>query len=68
MNRDRRTVIGNIFANAATYTLTAGAISGILSGNFNLFTYAMIGMVFIVFALLAYFVTPKDKKKEDRLL
>lgn len=62
MNRDRRKVIGNVFANAATYTLTAGAISGIISGNFNLFTYAMIGMVFIIFGVLSYFVTPKDKE------
>jgi len=34
MNRDRRKVIGNIFADAAKYTLTAGVIGSILAGEF----------------------------------
>ena len=63
MNRERRKVIGNIFADAAKYTLTAGVIASFLSGRYSLLSSTMIGMFFVVFALLAYFVTSKDERE-----
>ncbi len=62
MNRERRKVIGNIFADAAKYTLTAGVISSILSGRFIVLITILLGLTFFLFVLLAYFVTPKDKE------
>jgi hypothetical protein len=61
MNRERRKVIGNIFGDAAKYTLTAGVIGSILSCKYSLLSSIGIGMFFIVFLLLAYFITPKDE-------
>ena len=63
MNRERRKVIGNIFADAAKYTLTAGVISSFLAGQYSLLLSIMIGIFFVAFTLLAYFVTPKDEKE-----
>jgi hypothetical protein len=63
MNKDRRKVIANIFADAAKYTLTAGAIGGILAGKMPLASGILLAMVFVVFILLAYFLTPKDKEE-----
>jgi len=64
MNRERRKLIGNIFGDAAKYTLTAGVIGNVLSGEFVLLPTSVIGIIFLVFASLAYCVTPKDKKEE----
>ena len=64
MNRERRKVIGNIFADAAKYTLTAGVISSFLSGKYSLLSSILIGGSFILFALLAYLITPKDEKED----
>ncbi len=61
MNRDRRKVIGNIFADAAKYTLTAGVIGSILTGKFLISINILLGAFFLLFTLLSYFVTPKDK-------
>lgn len=63
MNRERRKVIGNIFADAAKYTLTAGVISSFLAGKYSLLSSIMISVSFVVFALLSYFITPKDEKE-----
>ncbi len=60
MNRERKKVIGNIFGDAAKYTLTAGVIGSILSDKYSLLSSIGIGVFFIVFLLLAYFITPKD--------
>lgn len=62
MNRDRRKVIGNIFADAAKYALTAGAIGSVLAGKFFISMNILLGVVFLLFTLLAYCVTPKDKE------
>ncbi|MFH1096835.1 MAG: hypothetical protein ABH886_08595 [Candidatus Desantisbacteria bacterium] len=62
MNRDRRKVMGNIFADVAKYTLTAGAIGSILAGNFFTQIGISIGLIFLLFIVFAYFVTPKDKE------
>ncbi|MBI4653574.1 MAG: hypothetical protein HY752_01010 [Nitrospirae bacterium] len=62
MNRDRRKVIGNIFADAAKYTLTAGVIGSILTDKFIASIGFSLGLAFVLFALLSYFVTPKDKE------
>lgn len=63
MNRERRKVIGNIFADAAKYTLTAGVIGSILTGKFIVSVGFSLGLSFVLFALLAYFVTPKDREE-----
>jgi len=62
MDKARRKVIGNIFGDAAKYTLTAGVIGGILSGQYSLLSSIGIGTFFVVFLLLAYFITPKDEE------
>jgi len=66
MNEERRKVIGNIFADAAKYTLTAGIITNFLSGKYSLSSSIIIGIFFIIFILLAYFITPKDKKENKK--
>ncbi|MBU0701587.1 hypothetical protein KKE26_09925 [bacterium] len=63
MNRDRRNIIGNIFADAAKYTLTAGVIGSFLAGKYSLLPNIMIGISFVAFTLLAYFITPKDERE-----
>jgi len=63
MNRERRKVIGNIFADAAKYTLTAGIISSFLSGTPSLLSSIMIGVSFVIFVVLAYLITPKNGKE-----
>ncbi len=62
MNKDRRKVIGNIFADAAKYTLTVGVIGSVLSGKFVPLISLLLGFAFLVFTVLAYFMTPKDKE------
>lgn len=63
MNRDRRKVVANIFADAAKYTLTAGIIGSILAGNFTVSIGLSIGLTFLGFGIIAYFVTPTDKEE-----
>lgn len=65
MNRERRKVIGNIFANAATYTLTAGLIGSILSGKTDMMLYILTGTAVSLLIALSYFVTPKDKEHKS---
>lgn len=60
MNRERRKVIGNIFADVTKYTLTAGVIGNFLSGKYSLLSNIVIGVFCVIFGLLAYFITPKD--------
>jgi hypothetical protein len=60
MNKERRRVVGNIFGDAAKYTLTAGVIGGILSDRYSLILDIGIAGFFTIFLLLAYFITPKD--------
>jgi len=43
MNRERRKVIGNIFADAAKYTLTAGVIGSLISGEIPGFVFVATG-------------------------
>ena len=62
MNRDRRKVIGSIFADAAKYTLTAGVIGSIVAGKFIAFVGISLGATFVLFVVLSYFITPKDKE------
>jgi len=62
MNKERRKVIGNVFGDAAKYTLTAGVIGRILSGRYALLSGIGIGVFFVVFLLLAYFITPEDEE------
>ncbi len=61
MNFERRKVIGNIFADTAKYTLTAGIIGSIVRGEFIISIGILLGLTFLLCALLSYFVTPKDK-------
>lgn len=62
MNRERKKVIGNIFADAAKYTLTAGIIGSILTGEFIVYVGFSLGLAFVLFALLAYFVLQKTRR------
>lgn len=62
-DRERRKVIGNIFADAAKYTLTAGTIGSFLTGRYSLVSNIAIGVSFFALAVLTYFITPKDKKE-----
>lgn len=62
INRDRRTVIGGIFADTAKFTLTAGVIGSVISGNFSVEMAVLLGIVVIIMGVLAYFVTPEDKE------
>ncbi|MBW8048916.1 MAG: hypothetical protein FVQ77_00970 [Cytophagales bacterium] len=61
MNRERRKVIGIIFADAAKYTLTAGVLGSLLAEKFSALVYIITGFAFILLMCLAYFITPKDK-------
>lgn len=63
-NRDRRNVIAGIFADTAKYSLTAGVIGSIVSGNFTVKIAVLLGVVVIIMGILSYFVTPEDKDKE----
>lgn len=63
MNRERRKIIGNIFGDAAKYTLTVGVISNVLVGKFTFISSLLIGICCVIFGLLAYYVTPKDKER-----
>jgi len=64
MIRERRKVVGGIFADAAKYTLTAGVIGSILSGKYTVLSSIVVAIFFVSFALLAYFITPKDQKED----
>lgn len=60
-NRDRRKIVAGIFADTAKYSLTAGAIGSVVSGNFSINIALLLGIVVIIMGILAYFVTPEDK-------
>lgn len=62
-NRDRRNVVAGIFADASKYSLTAGVIGSVVSGNFTIEIAVLLGIVIIIMGILAYFVTPEDKEK-----
>jgi hypothetical protein len=63
MNRDRRKVVANIFADAAKYALTVGVIGSILSGKFSFLSGFLLALAIILLGVLAYFITPKDKEE-----
>lgn len=63
MNKDRRKVIANIFADAAKYTLTGGVIGSILAGKITALEGLTLGLTVIFLGGMAYFVTPKDKEE-----
>lgn len=62
VNQERRKVVGKIFADSATYTLTVGIIGSILSGRFNLLFAMGIAITFIILTIAAYLITPQDKE------
>ena|GEM_PF-1054577 len=62
-NRDRRKVVGGIFADAAKYSITAGTVALFLAGKLNMLSLAVIGLIFSMLTIVAYFVTPKDQKE-----
>ncbi len=64
-NRDRRKVVAGILADAAKYSLTAGVIGSVVSGNFSKSIAFILGLVVIIMGILAYFVTPEDKEKGE---
>jgi len=66
MNRDRRKVVAAIFADVAKYSLTAGVVGAIISGQIFLPSLLALGLIACIVGLLAYFVTPKDKNEKDR--
>lgn len=63
MDRARRKVISLIFADAAKYTLTAGAVGGTMTGKMSASMGLLLSFVFVVFILLAYFITPKETEE-----
>lgn len=65
-NRERRKTIGSIFADTAKYSLTAGVIGSIVSGNFSSEIAVLLGVSAIVMGILAYVVTPEDKSERSK--
>lgn len=65
-NRDRRKVIAGVLADTAKYSLTAGVIGSIVSGNFTVKIAVLLGVVVIIMGIFSYFVTPEDKEKEEK--
>jgi hypothetical protein len=63
VNRDKRKIVANIFADAAKYTLTVGIIGNILAEKFTLPLAITIGLTVSILTLTAYFLTPKDKEE-----
>lgn len=63
MNCERRKIIGNIFGDVAKYTLTVGVVGNILVGRFTFLSSLLVGICCVIFGILAYYVTPKDKKE-----
>lgn len=63
MNRDRRKVVANIFADAAKYVLTAGIIGSFVSGKFSVPFSLGVFLLFALLTITAYFVMPKDKEE-----
>jgi hypothetical protein len=64
VNKDRRKVIANIFADTAKYTLTVGVIGSIVADKLTLFAGLSLGLTVLFLGCMAYFVTPKDRKEE----
>jgi len=60
VNRERRKVLGSIFADAAKYTLTVGVIGGLLTDKITVWLGVGLGVAFGLLVLLAYGVTPPD--------
>lgn len=60
MNRERRRVLGGVFADAAKYTLTVGVIGSLLIGGVALSLGLALVAIFGLLVLFAYFVTPPD--------
>lgn len=58
-------MLSTIFADAAKYTLTAGVISGILSGKTEILLYILTGATVAIFSTVAYFVAPLDRKENE---
>ena len=65
-NRERRKIIGGIFADTAKYSLTAGVIGSIVSGSFSADIAALLGVSAIVMGILAYVVTAEDKPEGSK--
>ena len=51
-NRDRRKLVGGIFADTAKYSLTAGVIGSIISGNFSIKVAVLLGVAAIFMGIL----------------
>ncbi len=63
INRDRRKVVGGIFADAAKYSITAGTVALFLAGKLNAVSVVLVALIFGMLTVVAYFVTPKDQKE-----
>jgi hypothetical protein len=63
VNKDRRKVVANIFADAAKYVLTAGIISSLLAERLSIVFSIVLVSIFTTFTVVAYFLTPKDKEE-----
>jgi hypothetical protein len=60
INRDRRKVVANIFADFAKYVLTAGIIGSLVAEKLPILSGLGMLILFIGLTLITYFVTPKD--------
>lgn len=66
MNRERRKVIGNIFADAAKYALTAGVIGSFLSGKYSLLKHCD-RVIFCSICFVSLFCDTERRKGELKM-
>ena len=60
VNRKRREVLANIFADLAKYTVGAGLLAGFWSGKLTPGLTVVFLMIFVIMTGVAYVLTPKD--------
>jgi hypothetical protein len=65
VNRKRREVLANIFADLAKYTIAAGLLAGFWSGKLTAGLTVVFLVIFVILVGVAYLLTPKDADKED---
>jgi hypothetical protein len=64
VNRKRREILANIFADLAKYTIGAGLLAGFWSGKLTAGLTVVFLVIFVVMTGVAYILTPKEADKE----
>jgi len=62
MNRERRIALGKVFFDLGKYILTVGVIGAFFIESIEILNMIWALIVSITILLLAYYITPKDKK------